>query len=74
MLSGKKILVGVSGSIAAYKTVLLVRTLKKNKAEVKVVMTSSASDFIGPLTLSTVSGNPVYSKFADKNLRNRNRV
>lgn len=67
MLSGKKILVGVSGSIAAYKTVLLVRALKKNKAEVKVVMTSSASDFIGPLTLSTVSGNPVYSKFADKN-------
>ena len=67
MLNGKKILVGVSGSIAAYKTVLLVRALKKNKAEVKVVMTSSASDFIGPLTLSTVSGNPVYSKFADKN-------
>lgn len=67
MLNGKKILIGVSGSIAAYKTVVLVRALKKNKAEVKVVMTSSASDFIGPLTLSTVSGNPVYSKFADKN-------
>ncbi len=66
MLEGKKILVGVSGSIAAYKTAYLVRALKKQKAEVKVVMTASASEFIGPLTLSTVSGNPVYSKFADK--------
>lgn len=66
MLEGKKILVGVSGSIAAYKTAYLVRALKKLKAEVKVVMTASASEFIGPLTLSTVSGNPVYSKFADK--------
>ncbi len=66
MLNGKKILIGVSGSIAAYKTAYLVRALKKMKAEVKVVMTASASEFIGPLTLSTVSGNPVYSKFADK--------
>ncbi len=66
MLEGKKILVGVSGSIAAYKTAYLVRALKKQKAEVKVVMTASASEFIGPLTLSTVSCNPVYSKFADK--------
>lgn len=66
MLKGKKILIGVSGSIAAYKIAYLVRFLKKLQAEVKVVMTSSASEFIGPLTLSTVSGNPVYSKFADK--------
>lgn len=66
MLNGKKILIGVSGSIAAYKTAYLVRALKKMKAEVKVVMTASASEFIGPLTLSTVSGNPVYSKFVDK--------
>ena len=66
MLEGKKIILGVSGSIAAYKAAYLVRTLKKMKAEVKVIMTSSASEFIGPLTLSTVSGNPVYSKFSDK--------
>ena len=66
MLEGKKIILGVSGSIAAYKSAYLVRTLKKMKAEVKVIMTSSASEFIGPLTLSTVSGNPVYSKFSDK--------
>ncbi len=66
MLNGKKILIGISGSIAAYKIAYLIRALKKLQAEVKVVMTSSASDFIGPLTLSTVSGNPVYSKFYDK--------
>ena len=63
MLLGKKILVGVSGSIAAYKVALLVRELKKMQAEVKVVMTPSACAFIGPLTLSTISENPVYSKF-----------
>ena len=63
MLKGKKILIAVSGSIAAYKTTYLVRALKKLQAEVKVVMTSSACDFIGPLTLSTVSENPVHSKF-----------
>lgn len=66
MLEGKKIVLGVSGSIAAYKAVLLVRILKKMKAEVKVVMTSSASEFIGPLTFSTVSENPVFSKFSNK--------
>lgn len=66
MLNGKKILIGISGSIAAYKIAYLIRALKKLQAEVKVVMTSSASDFIGPLTLSTVSGNPVYSKFYNK--------
>ena len=49
MLKGRKILIGVSGSIAAYKIVYLVRALKKLQAEVKVVMTSSASHFIGPL-------------------------
>jgi phosphopantothenoylcysteine decarboxylase/phosphopantothenate--cysteine ligase len=66
MLEGKKIVLGVSGSIAAYKAVLLVRILKKMKAEVKVVMTSSASEFIGPITFSTVSENPVFSKFSNK--------
>ncbi len=66
MLKGKKILIGVSGSIAAYKIAYLVRALKKLQAEVKVVMTTSASHFIGPLTLSTLSDNPVYSNFYDK--------
>ena len=66
MLRGKKILIGVSGSIAAYKVALLIRELKKLQAEVKVVMTNSACDFIGPLTLSTISENPVYNKFFAK--------
>ncbi len=66
MLNGKKILLGISGSIAAYKIAYLIRALKKLQAEVKVIMTSSACDFIGPLTCSTLSGNPVYSKFYDK--------
>ena len=64
MLAGKKILLGVSGSIAAYKSVLLVRLLVKEGAEVKVVMTPAAHDFITPLTLATVSKNPVLTKFA----------
>ena len=68
MLEGKKIILGISGSIAAYKSAYLVRALKKMKAEVKVVMTDSASEFIGPLTLSTLSENPVYSQFSDTNL------
>lgn len=54
---------GVCGSIAAYKAVLLVRLLKKAGAEVKVVMTASAQSFITPLTLSTLSENPVLSEF-----------
>ncbi|BDS09915.1 bifunctional phosphopantothenoylcysteine decarboxylase/phosphopantothenate--cysteine ligase CoaBC [Aureispira anguillae] len=61
MLSGKKILVAVSGSIAAYKIAILVRLLVKAKAEVKVIMTPAAKGFITPLTLSTLSKNPVYS-------------
>lgn len=63
MLRNKKILLGVSGSIAAYKTALLIRLLVKEGAEVKVVMTDSAKDFITPLTLSTLSKNPVLSDF-----------
>lgn len=59
MLTGKKILLGITGSIAAYKIPLLVRLLKKDGAEVRVVMTPSAKDFVTPLTLSTLSGNPV---------------
>jgi phosphopantothenoylcysteine decarboxylase/phosphopantothenate--cysteine ligase len=59
MLQGKKILVGVTGSIAAYKSILLVRNLIKEGAEVKVILTPSARDFVTPLTLSTLSKNPV---------------
>src|SRR5882762_5280262 len=63
MLSGKKIVLGVSGSIAAYKSAVLTRLLVKAGAEVKVVMTPAARDFITPLTLSTLSRNPVLSAF-----------
>ena len=63
ILSGKKVLVGISGGIAAYKTPNLVRCLVKSGAEVKVVMTDSAKDFVTPLSLSTVSKNPVSSSF-----------
>ncbi|MGR6086703.1 MAG: bifunctional phosphopantothenoylcysteine decarboxylase/phosphopantothenate--cysteine ligase CoaBC [Arcticibacter sp.] len=64
-LSGTKILFGVSGSISAYKAADIVRLLSKNGAEVQVVMTSAARDFITPLTLSTLSGKPVLTKFND---------
>ncbi len=67
MLTGKKILLGVTGSIAAYKIPLLVRLLKKDGADVRVVMTPSAKDFVTPLTLSTLSGNPVLSCGFDEN-------
>ena len=63
MVKGKKILIGVTGSIAAYKIATLVRFLVKEGAEVKVIMTPSAKAFITPLTLSTLSKNPVYSDF-----------
>lgn len=63
MLQGKKIIVGVCGSIAAYKSAVLIRLLKKEGAEVQVVMTASASDFITPLTLATVSKNSALSTF-----------
>jgi phosphopantothenoylcysteine decarboxylase/phosphopantothenate--cysteine ligase len=64
-MRGKKILLGVTGSIAAYKSALLVRLLVKEGAEVKVVMTKAALDFITPLTLSTLSRHPVYSEYAN---------
>lgn len=61
----KKILIGITGSIAAYKIPLLVRLLKKEGAEVQVVMTDAARDFVTPLTLATLSGRPVLSKGFD---------
>lgn len=66
MLTGKKILIGITGSIAAYKIPLLIRLLKKQGAEVQVVMTDSAKDFVTPLTLATLSGMPVLSKGFDE--------
>ena len=65
MLQGKKILLGISGSIAAYKSATLVRLLIKSGAEVKVIMTPSAKDFVAPLTLSTLSKNEVLSGLAN---------
>jgi phosphopantothenoylcysteine decarboxylase/phosphopantothenate--cysteine ligase len=63
MLKGKKILLGICGSIAAYKSAMLVRLLIKEGADVRVVMTPSALDFITPLTLSTLSRQPVLTEF-----------
>ena len=63
ILSGKKVLLGISGGIAAYKTPNLVRAFVKQGAEVKVVMTEIAKDFVTSLSLSTVSKNPVFSTF-----------
>lgn len=63
VLQGKKILLGVSGGIAAYKTAFLVRLFIKAGAEVQVIMTPASKDFVTPLTLSTLSKNPVYSEF-----------
>lgn len=64
MLRGKKILIGVTASIAAYKSAVLIRLLVKQGAEVKVIMTPSAQEFITPLTLSTLSKNEVLTGFA----------
>jgi phosphopantothenoylcysteine decarboxylase / phosphopantothenate---cysteine ligase len=63
MLKGKKILVGVTGGIAAYKTATIIRLLVKDGADVKVVMSSHAREFITPLTFSTLSKNPVHTEF-----------
>ncbi|WP_236652704.1 bifunctional phosphopantothenoylcysteine decarboxylase/phosphopantothenate--cysteine ligase CoaBC [Chitinophaga vietnamensis] len=67
MLQGKKILLGVSGSIAAYKAATLTRLLVKEGAIVKVVMTAAAADFITPLTLATLSKNEVPLNISDHN-------
>jgi phosphopantothenoylcysteine decarboxylase / phosphopantothenate---cysteine ligase len=64
-LTGKKIIIGVTGSIAAYKIPFLVRYLVKEGAEVKVLMTDAAKDFVAPLTLSTLSKHKVLSKLFD---------
>ncbi len=67
MLEGKKILLGISGSIAAYKSAVLTRLLVKAGAEVKIVMTSAAKDFVTPISLSTLSKNPVLVDLTENN-------
>ncbi|MBV1922602.1 MAG: bifunctional phosphopantothenoylcysteine decarboxylase/phosphopantothenate--cysteine ligase CoaBC [Flavobacteriaceae bacterium] len=66
ILSGKNILLGITAGIAAYKSAFLVRLLVKNGANVKVVMTPSAKEFVTPLTLSTLSKNEVHSSFTNE--------
>jgi len=70
VLSGKKVLLGITAGIAAYKTASLVRLFIKRGAEVQVIMTPASKDFITPLTLSTLSKNPVHSTFYDKEAEN----
>ena len=66
MLSGKNILLGITGGIAAYKTTFLVRLLIKAGAKVKIILTESASSFVSPLTLATLSKNPVLTNFVQE--------
>ena len=66
----KRILLGVTGGIAAYKSAELVRLLRKQGAEVQVVMTKSAMQFISPLTFQALSGNPVHTELLDADVEN----
>jgi len=70
VISGKNIVLGVTGGIAAYKTAFLIRLFVKAGAQVKVVMTPAAKDFVTPLTLSTLSKNPVLSSFTNEDDEN----
>ena len=70
LFTGKKILMGISGGIAAYKTPTLVRAFIKQGAEVRVIMTPSSKDFVTPLSLATVSQNPVFSSFISEDQDN----
>lgn len=63
MMKGKRILLGITGGIAAYKIAFLIRLLKKKEADVKCIMTPASCDFISPLTIATLSENPVYIDF-----------
>lgn len=75
MLTGKKVIVGITGGIAAYKTPLLIRLLIKNGAEVKVAATKSALQFVTPTTLETLSKNKIYTDlFAETNEYNTEHV
>jgi phosphopantothenoylcysteine decarboxylase/phosphopantothenate--cysteine ligase len=65
-MQGKRILLGITGGIAAYKIAYLIRILKKQGAEVKCIMTPASSDFISPLVVSTLSQNPIHIEFWNK--------
>ena len=65
MLTNKKILVGITGGIAAYKTIELIRHFKNAGAEVRVVLTPAAEAFVTPLTLQAISGNAVSTSLLD---------
>jgi len=67
MLEGKKIILGITGSIAAYKSAYLLRLLVREKAEVQVLMTKAAKEFITPVTMSALSGKPVLGEFFESN-------
>lgn len=69
-LNGKRILLGVTGVIAAYKAAELVRLLKKNGADVRAVMTDSGAQFVSPVTLQALSGNPVHTSMWDQSIAN----
>ncbi|WP_303013248.1 flavoprotein, partial [Rodentibacter pneumotropicus] len=64
-LSGKRIVVGITGGIAAYKTIEFIRLLRKSDAEIRVVLTPSAAEFVTPLTLQAISGNAVAQSLLD---------
>jgi len=65
MLKGKNILIGITGGIAAYKIATVIRLLVKQEASVRVIMTHNAKEFITPLTIATLSRNPVLTEFFD---------
>ena len=69
-LNGKRILLGITGGIAAYKAAELARLLTKEDADVRVVMTNSGAEFISPLTLQALSGNPVHTSMWDLSIPN----
>ena len=69
-LNGKRILLGVTGGIAAYKAAELIRLLSKEGVDVRVVMTNSGTEFISPLTLQALSGNPVHTSMWDQSISN----
>lgn len=73
-LENKKIIIGITGGIAAYKINYLVRDFVKAGAEVRIVMTKPTEDFVSPLTLSTLSRNKVYTDFYDENKTWNNHV
>lgn len=66
-MQGKKILIGITGSIAAYKIILLVRLLRKQNVEVRIIMTPAAKDFVSPLVLATLSNHAVLCDLANEN-------